>query len=122
MQAVCNAQYHFTVVWIQNLASASDFIAFSTLDLYQMLKSEGFLATGLALFGDNAYIANEFMVTSYMFVTSPVHKGFNFFQSQLHIVIEQAFSILVHRWGILWHPLLKQIWDEETDKYCDGTL
>ena len=70
-----------------------------------MLKSEGFLAAGLALFGNNAYVTNKFMVTPFKFITSPCHDDFNFYQSQLRIVIEQALGILVHRWGLLHRPL-----------------
>lgn len=101
MQAVCNNKYRFLAVWIWNPASASDFIAFLASDLYQMLKSAEFLAPGLALYGDNAYVSNEFMVSPYWYVSVPAHNNFNFFQSQLWITFEQTFCTLVHRWGIL---------------------
>ncbi len=31
--------------------------------------------------------------------------AFNFYQSSLHIYLEQAFGMLVRRWGIFWRPL-----------------
>jgi hypothetical protein len=31
--------------------------------------------------------------------------SFNYFLNQLHIHIENAFALLVGRWGILWRPL-----------------
>ena len=79
MQAVCNSHYKFTAVWIQNPASASNFIAYLTSDLHQMLKTVGFLAAGLALFGDNAYISTNTLVTPFKYVTMPLHDDFNFF-------------------------------------------
>ena len=104
MQAVCNAKYHYTAVQIQNPALASNFISFLTSILFQLLKII-ILVPGLALFGDNAYVTIKFMVTPYKYVTSTVHDGFNYFQSQLRIVIEQAFGMLIHRQGVLCWPL-----------------
>ena len=31
--------------------------------------------------------------------------SFNFYLSQLRVIIEQSFGILVSTWGILWRPL-----------------
>ena len=31
---------------------------------------------------------------------------FNFYLSQLRIIVEQSFGILVQTWGILWRPLI----------------
>ena len=60
---------------------------------------------GLALFGDNAYISNRYMVTPFKNVASGPKDAFNYFQSTSHITIECAFGMLVHRWGILRRPI-----------------
>ena len=80
MQAMCDSEYWFTAIWIQLLAMASDFIAFLTLELYQLIKNPGFNAHGLALFGDNAYVTTELMVTPFKYVTSDAHNNFIFFR------------------------------------------
>jgi hypothetical protein len=64
-----------------------------------------FLAEGLVIFGDNAYVSMEYMVTPYKNVRAGPKDEFNFFHSQLQINIEQAFGMLVKRWGVLQKPL-----------------
>lgn len=59
------------------------------------------------LVGDDAYPANEQMVTP--FPGSQEYRSrednFNFYQSSTRIRIEMAFGRLVQRFGILWRPL-----------------
>ena len=105
MQGVCDAQGRFLNVWISNPASSSDYIAFLRSKLYEKVSKPGFLANGLALFGDNAYVSTEYMVTPFRNVRKGPKDDFNFYQSQLRINIECAFGMLVHRWAILRRPL-----------------
>ena len=60
---------------------------------------------GLALFGDNAYVSTDFMVTPYKNVRAGLKDNLNFYQSQVRISIECAFGKLVHRWAILRRAL-----------------
>jgi hypothetical protein len=106
LQGVCDAHGHFIDVWITNPASSSDYIAFIRSDLFTKLNQPGFLAEGLALFGDNACaVCTDYMVTPYSNVREGPKDDFNFFQSQLRINVECAFGMLVQRWSILRRPL-----------------
>ena len=55
----------FLDVDIRHPGSTSDFLVFATSDLKDKLETYGFLAPGLGLFGDNAYINSPYMVTPY---------------------------------------------------------
>ena len=62
----------------------------------------GFLAEGLCLYGDNAYVNRAFMASPDPSGSGiSVEDSYNFFHSQLRINIECAFGILVNRWGFL---------------------
>ena len=101
MQGVCDHRGRFLDLWILNPASSSDYIAFIRSKLYEKITSDGFLADGLALFGDNAYVSTEYMVTPYRNIRAGLKDDFNYFQSQVRIEIECAFGMLVQRWAIL---------------------
>jgi DDE superfamily endonuclease len=105
LQAVCDSTGKFLEVWIKFPGSASDYISFLRSDFYQRLKRDGFLEATLALFGDNAYVSTDKMVTPFKGVTRGPKDNYNFFHSQLRIQIECAFGMLVHRWSILRKPL-----------------
>ena len=81
-------------VSISHPGATSDYFAFVTSPLRYKLETPGFLAPGLVLFGDNAYVSNEYMVTPYRNVKSGPKDAFNFFQSQLRIRIECAFGLI----------------------------
>ena len=105
MQAVADAKLRFLEVWISSPASASDYISYLTSPFYAKLSRKGFLKEGSALFGDNAYVSNEFMATPYKSARRGPQDDYNFFQSQIRIRIEMAFGMLTRRWGILRKPL-----------------
>lgn len=109
MQAVCDANGKFLAVWILNPASSSDFISFIRSKLFSKLTTPGFLAEGLVLFGDNAYVSTNYMVTPYKNVRAGTKDDYNFFHSQLRINIERAFGMLVKKWAILQKPLSCQM-------------
>ena len=98
----------FLDVDIRHPGSTSDFLVFATSDLKDKLETHGFLAPGLGLFGDNAYVSSPYMVTPYKCARGS-EDDFNFFQSQVRINVECAFGKLVHRWGILRRPLSSKI-------------
>ena len=109
MQAMCDSEGKFLDVCIAHPGSTSDYLAFVTSPLYFKLEDDSFLAPGLAVFGDNAYVANRYMVTPFKNVTSGAKDAFNYYQSQLRINIECAFGKLVHRFGILRKALPRAI-------------
>jgi len=89
MQAVCDSDGHFLEVWIKNPALSSDFISFVCSNYYKKLadKSKDFLCPDLRLFGNNAYVQMKFMMVPYKGVESRQIDDFNFFHSQVCIVL-----------------------------------
>jgi DDE superfamily endonuclease len=100
-QGTCDARGRFVDISIRHPASTSDFLAFSTSTFQSKIERPGFLAPGLCIFGDAAYVNNGYFVTPYKNVRSGKKDNFNYFQSQLRITIECCFGMLVGRWGIL---------------------
>ena len=76
LQAICDHKKRFIYISIKYSACSSDHIAFAVSDLMQKLLVAGFLADGLVLFGDNAYVNTI-------------------------IIIKCAFGWLIQRWGML---------------------
>jgi DDE superfamily endonuclease len=107
LQATCDADGKFLDVSISHPASTSDFLAFSTSKLQKKIETPGFLAEGLCIFGDAAYVNNEYFMTPFKNVKSGIKDTFNFYHSQLRINIECAFGMFVGRWGILRKALPK---------------
>ena len=114
MQAVCDAQRRFLDVDIRNPGSMSDYLVFMRSDLKHKLETPGYLAAGLALYGDNAYVNTPYMASPFKGVSDGPQDTFNYFHSGLRIHIECAFGMLVHRWGILRKPIPMGITIEKT--------
>jgi hypothetical protein len=109
MQGTCDSEGRFIDVSIGHPASTSDFLAFSTSKFHKKIESPGFLAPGLRIFGDLAYVNSAFMMTPFKNVKSGAKDNFNFYHSQLRINIECAFGMFVGRWGILRRALPKSM-------------
>jgi hypothetical protein len=77
MQAVCDARKMFLDMSSQNPGSVSDYLAFITSDLKHNLATEGFLAENLCIYGDNAYINNDFMVVPFLNTQSGIKDDYN---------------------------------------------
>jgi hypothetical protein len=104
LQAICDHKRRFLDVSILFGGSTSDLLAFEASPIRETLAEEGFLAPGLCMFGDNAYVNQFFMATPYPNVrmsTNHEKDAYNFYHSQLRINIECAFGMLVARWGFL---------------------
>jgi len=101
MMGTCDSTGKFLDVEIQFPGSSSDFYAFLNSDLRKKLEQVGFLAEGLCLYGDNAYVNTPYMIVPFKGAQDGAKDAFNFFHSSLRINIECAFGMLVHRWGIL---------------------
>ena len=109
MQGTCDARGRFLDIDIGFPGSASDFIVFLQSNLRTKVETPGFLAEGLALYGDNAYVNTPYMVVPFKSVGSGPKDAFNFYHSSLRINIECAFGMLVHRWGMLRKPIAQNI-------------
>ncbi|GFH48493.1 hypothetical protein CTEN210_04969 [Chaetoceros tenuissimus] len=111
LQAICDSRKRFLDLSILFGGSSSDLISFESSPIRQKLEEPGFLADGLCLFGDNAYVNTDFMATPYTKSHREfckLHDNYNFFHSQLRINIECAFGILCQRWGFLRKPAPKK--------------
>ena len=110
VQAVCDANYIFTHVDIQFPGTTGDSLAWQCTKLDQELKlgALGKSETSFFLVGDAAYVNSEYLlipVPGELPAITEWEDSYNYHLSQLRIVIEQAFGILVRKWGILWRPL-----------------
>jgi hypothetical protein len=105
LQGTCDAEGKFLEISIGHPASTSDFLAFTTSGFHKKLETPGFLAPGLAIFGDAAYVNNGYFVSPFKNAKSGIRDSFNFYQSQLRIKIECAFGMFVGRWGLLRRAL-----------------
>ena len=83
LQGTCDSVGRFLDVSICHPGSTSDYLAFGTSTLKHLLERPGFLAPGLALFGDNAYVNNSYMVTPFKGASAGDKDNFNFYQSQV---------------------------------------
>ena len=102
LQAICDSEYRFLDLSIIFGGACSDLLAFEASPIRQRLGSDNFLAPGLCIFGDNAYVNRSFMATPFPNPGLDMEKdAYNFFHSQLRITIECTFGILTQRWGFL---------------------
>jgi hypothetical protein len=109
MQGVCDSKCRFVDIHVKQPGATSDYLAFNCLELKGLLERPGFLAPGLCLFGDNAYMNTTYMATPYKGVVPQSKDAYNFFHSQLRITIERTFGMFVHRWGILRRAMPQNI-------------
>ena len=82
-QGVCNAHSRFLDVSIGHPATTSNYLGFTTSSIYYKVQQKGFLANGLCLFGDSAYVNTEYMATPFKNVSSGPKDDCNFYHSQV---------------------------------------
>jgi len=112
-QAIFNANYEFTWMSCKSPGSCHVSAAFTTMDLGTMLMDNDdpvtaqLIAAGYCIVGDNAYTAEEVMAVSWRGGGGgdQWRDSNNFYQSSCRVHIEQAFGMLVWRWGVFWRPL-----------------
>ena len=99
LQGLCDSHGRFTNVFIGHPATTSDFLAFSTSPLYHSLKDEkaNFLAKGLCIYGDSAYVATEYMATPFKNVGSGPKFDYNFFHSQVSLFLHASWNNTITR-------------------------
>ena len=106
MQAACDSERRFIWISIITPGTTSDYLSYITSDLIKTIKDPGVLLPGHVFVGDNAYVKSVEMATPIKNARPGVEDDYNYYCSQLCIIIECAFGILVQRWGILRRPLL----------------
>ena len=100
LQAMCDSKRRFLFCSIGFPGSCSDHSAWENTEFKRLVEKEGFLAVGLCIFGDNAYINSTYLATPFTNASGD-KDDYNFFHSQLRINIECAFGMLTSRFGIL---------------------
>jgi DDE superfamily endonuclease len=106
---VIQKKRRFLDFYIGHPCTTSDFLSFQTSPLRHQLEIPNFLHPRLCLYGDNAYVNTNYMVTPFKGVSDGPEDAFNYYQSQLRICIECAFRMLCHRFAILRKPIPKNI-------------
>jgi len=107
LQAVADSDYRFTYCSLKCVSSTHDSLSYSVSDLSTFLRNGG-LPRGFWIAADDAYECTETLITPVPRRRAPIwslEDSFNFYHSSLRMHVEQAFGILVARWGILWTPL-----------------
>jgi hypothetical protein len=107
VQAMCDHRYVFTFSSAISPGSTHDSIAFGMSSLSRLLsQNEGGLLQGYWIAADDAYVCRERLLTPWPGRNlSRSMDSFNYWQSSARIHIEQAFGMLVARWGVLWRSL-----------------
>ena len=118
LQGTVDHHCRFFDLSVNHPASTSDYLSFTTMDLFHKLEKPGFLASGLCLFGDNAYVSAPYMATPYKNVRGGSKDDYNFYHSQVRIRVECAFGMLVQRWGILRKALSTKITMKKVNCLC----
>ena len=93
MQAVSDVRGRIIDISVKCGGASSDCLAFEASRLYCRLGRD-LLASGLVLFGDNAYLNSAFMATPFTNCGSGSKDDYNFFHSQVsvnHILVKEQF-------------------------------
>jgi hypothetical protein len=101
-QALCDASLAFLFVSCMTPGKTNDLKAYQSSKLSELIEA---LPDGYWVGGDNAYVNTEHMLVPHPGAHAVAEDAFNFYLSQLRVRIENAFALLVNRWGILWRPL-----------------
>jgi len=107
VQAICDSNYRFMFFSAKCAGPTHDSVAFEVSSYAENLRN-GLLPDGFWVAADDAYVSDENIITPLpVSESTPGSHGdaFNFYQSSHRMHIEQAFGILMARWGILWRPL-----------------
>jgi DDE superfamily endonuclease len=107
IQAVCDFDYTFTFISSQCPGSTHDSVAFAVSGLAKLLHcGNSGLPSGYWIAADDAYCCRGRLMTPWPGRRLSMERDcFNYWQSSARIHIEQAFGMLVGRWGIFWRPI-----------------
>ncbi len=113
VQAVVDSSLRFHYMSCRCTGSTHDAVAFDSSGLAARLL-RGDMKPGYWIAGDPAYVPVNGLLTPWP--RSELAKedgiyidGFKFYHSSHPIHLEQAFGVLLQRWGILWKPLRFQV-------------
>lgn len=101
LQGIVDSDCRFLDICVAHPAKAGDCTVYMTSEIGSKVESETFIAPGLCLFGDQAYVDSLHMAVPKKGQVDDYEDAYNFYHSQLRIRVEMAFGILVSRFGIL---------------------
>ncbi|MGH7974145.1 MAG: transposase family protein [bacterium] len=105
VQAIADSNFIFRHVSIEASGSTHDWTAWQLSPLFRLLDNVG-LPAGFWIAGDEAFVCSEYMLTPFSGRRLGRKKDtFNYYHSNCRIHVEQAFGILVRRWGVFWRRM-----------------
>lgn len=105
VQAAVGANYKFLFVSARHAGGIHDSTAFQASVLFEALRLKK-LPSWARIAADDAYKNGGYILTPYGGPNlSNIKDSFNYYLSSCRITIEQAFGMLVSRFGIFWSPL-----------------
>jgi hypothetical protein len=103
VQAVCDGDYTFQAMTAKHVGSTNDADAFESCSLKCLNQS---LPFPYHWNGDAAYTLTEWMMIPFpgvnLHILNRAYDSFNFWQSQVRILIEQSFGMFIQIFGIFW--------------------
>ena len=94
LTATVDDKRQFIDVDISHPGATSNYLAFVVGSLKQKLHDGQLLAPGKFIFGDNAYVNTQYMVTPYK-TGDEFEDHYNFYHSQLYITVECTFRMII---------------------------
>lgn len=107
MQDIFDSRHWFLFFSVEGASPTHDSVAFSVTDSSDIFERDE-IPGGYWIAVDEAYAYSNTVITPVNCALAPAgspENSFNFYLSSPLMHIEQAFGILVARWGILWRPL-----------------
>ena len=105
VQAVCDGDYLIETMTVRHVGSTNDADCFETSSLRDLNQS---LPFPYHWNGDAAYSMSDTMHIPFPGINLPevnkAYDSYNFWQSQVRIMIEQTFGMFIQMFGIFWKP------------------
>jgi hypothetical protein len=104
VQAICDARLRFMAISCRCPGKTNDWMAYLRSTMSERTDN---LPPPFYIVGDAAYVNSEHLLVPYPGGTflDQREDAYNLYLSQLRIRIEQAFALLIGRWGVFWRPL-----------------
>ena len=105
LQAICDHHLCFTWLNISWPSATFDYMAWVTLELCYYLETTCLLLDEKCIVGDNICVLKRYISVSLKGIVSQYDDAYSFHVSQLRIMIDHSFGVLVHWWKFLRRPL-----------------
>jgi hypothetical protein len=105
--------FNYKIIYVsaKHAGSTHDSTAFMSTPLHTLFdrsEEDDGLPDWASVAADNAYVNGSAcgrVLTPFPGALSSRQEAFNYYLSSLQILVEQAFGVIVGRWGILWSPM-----------------